>query len=77
MTTLLWLYARRQPLPPHIRRLVHILLAAAGAQVTLGISTLLYNVPIPLASAHQTGSLVVLTAALHLAHALKRSPIKF
>ncbi|KAG6023534.1 hypothetical protein E4U41_001983 [Claviceps citrina] len=40
-------------------------------QVALGISTLIYMVPIPLAAAHQAGSLAVLTGALVLAHRLK------
>jgi heme a synthase len=33
-------------------------------------------VPIPLASAHQAGSLTLLTAALWLVHAMKKIPIK-
>ncbi|KAK2595424.1 Cytochrome c oxidase assembly protein cox15 [Conoideocrella luteorostrata] len=40
-------------------------------QVALGISTLIYMVPIPLAAAHQAGSLAVLTGALVLAHRLR------
>ncbi|KAG9251483.1 putative cytochrome c oxidase assembly protein [Emericellopsis atlantica] len=36
-------------------------------QAALGISTLIYMVPIPLAAAHQAGSLAVLTGALVLA----------
>ncbi|GAB0134576.1 hypothetical protein EsDP_00002941 [Epichloe bromicola] len=40
-------------------------------QVALGISTLIYMVPIPLAAAHQAGSLGVLTGALVLAHRLR------
>ncbi|POR35192.1 Electron transfer protein 1, mitochondrial [Tolypocladium paradoxum] len=43
--------------------LVHL----ASLQVALGISTLIYMVPLPLASAHQAGSLAVLTGALVLA----------
>lgn len=44
--------------------LVHLV----SLQVALGISTLIYMVPIPLAAAHQAGSLAVLTGALVLAH---------
>ncbi|GAO13332.1 uncharacterized protein UV8b_00689 [Ustilaginoidea virens] len=40
-------------------------------QVALGISTLIYMVPVPLAAAHQAGSLAVLTGALVLAHRLR------
>ncbi|PNY23332.1 Electron transfer protein 1, mitochondrial [Tolypocladium capitatum] len=43
--------------------LVHLV----SLQVALGISTLIYMVPLPLASAHQAGSLAVLTGALVLA----------
>ncbi|KAK5994997.1 Cytochrome c oxidase assembly protein COX15 [Cladobotryum mycophilum] len=39
-------------------------------QAALGISTLIYMVPIPLAAAHQAGALATLTGALVLAHRL-------
>ena len=42
----------------------------ASMQVLLGISTLLYFVPMPLAAAHQAGSVMVL-AALHILLALR------
>lgn len=41
-------------------------------QVTLGITTLLTLVPIPLAAAHQAGSVLLLTAMLGLLGSLKR-----
>lgn len=40
--------------------------AMANVQVLLGISTLLYLVPIPLAAAHQAGSVMLLSAMLHV-----------
>ena len=43
-------------------------------QVTLGITTLLYYVPISLASTHQAGSLTLLTFATWLSHTLRRVP---
>lgn len=43
-------------------------------QASLGIATLLYHVPIPMAAAHQTGSLVLLSFALWLGFNLKRVP---
>ena len=49
----------------------HLLLAAIVVQITLGISTLLLVVPLSLAAAHQAGAVVVLAAALNLAHALR------
>jgi heme a synthase len=42
---------------------------AVGAQVSLGIATLLLWVPVPLAAAHQAGSVVLLTAVAFAAHA--------
>lgn len=41
-------------------------------QATLGISTLIYLVPIPLAAAHQAGALALLTGCLAFASRLKR-----
>ncbi|RAL16366.1 cytochrome c oxidase assembly protein cox15 [Aspergillus homomorphus CBS 101889] len=53
-------------LPYAARRGVHGVVAFAVCQVGLGISTLLYLVPTPLASAHQAGSLFLLTWVLVL-----------
>lgn len=59
-------YTRGSPtmkrfLPAPARKGVHGVFAFACCQVGLGISTLLYLVPTPLASAHQAGSLFLLT----------------
>ncbi|EAW06492.1 cytochrome c oxidase assembly protein cox15 [Aspergillus clavatus NRRL 1] len=67
----LWAYTRRSPtmkrlLPPAAKKGVHGVVAFACVQVSLGISTLLYLVPLPLASAHQAGSLCLLTWVLVL-----------
>ncbi|KAE8374989.1 cytochrome oxidase assembly protein-domain-containing protein [Aspergillus bertholletiae] len=67
----LWAYTRRSPsmkrlLPPAAKKGVHGVVAFAFCQVGLGISTLLYLVPTPLASAHQAGSLFLLTWVLVL-----------
>jgi cytochrome c oxidase assembly protein subunit 15 len=70
----LWLYSRRLPLPKNARLALNSLLAVGSAQVTLGISTLLLLVPVPLAAAHQSGSLTLLTVAMWLMSALKRIP---
>lgn len=69
----LWLLARRAGLQGHQALAVHLLLGAVGAQVVLGISTLVLVVPVPLAAAHQAGALVLFTAAIFAAHAF-RSP---
>lgn len=53
----------------------HLLLAMALLQVGLGIATLLLLVPIPLASAHQTGAVVLLTLAVYFVHRLRGTPL--
>lgn len=71
----LWAYARRHPqLPRHIRALANVLVGVVWAQGSLGLLTLLYVVPVPLASAHQAGSLVALTSAAVLLQSVKRIP---
>jgi cytochrome c oxidase assembly protein subunit 15 len=67
----LWLRARGFELPRAARWAVHALLAALVLQITLGISTLLLRVPVPLAAAHQAGALLLFTAALCTNHALR------
>ncbi|KAN0068359.1 Cytochrome oxidase assembly domain containing protein [Elaphomyces granulatus] len=66
----LWAYSKgstmRRYLPPAVKKGVHGLVAFTFIQVTLGISTLLYLVPTHLASAHQAGSLFLLTWVLVL-----------
>jgi cytochrome c oxidase assembly protein subunit 15 len=67
-----WLAAWRYSLTGQIRIGLHLLLAAAVLQVTLGISTLLLHVPVPLAAAHQGGALVLLTVMLFVNHRMRR-----
>lgn len=67
----LWAYTRRSPnlkrfLPPAAKKAVHGVVGFACLQVGLGLTTLLYLVPLPLASAHQAGSLFLLTWVLVL-----------
>ncbi|KAK8046535.1 Cytochrome oxidase assembly protein [Apiospora saccharicola] len=50
-----------------VRGIVHL----ASLQVALGISTLIYMVPIPLAAAHQAGALALLTGALVVGQRLR------
>ncbi|KAM7308539.1 cytochrome c oxidase assembly protein COX15 homolog isoform X1 [Ixodes scapularis] len=71
VVTGLWLWGRKQPLPPRARKALHCLLAAAWLQATLGVSTLLTYVPVSLASSHQAGAVTLLSVALWLAHELK------
>jgi len=47
------------------------LLAMLVAQIALGIATLLYVVPVPLAALHQAGALALFALALNVAHAVR------
>ncbi|KAI0291927.1 cytochrome oxidase assembly protein-domain-containing protein [Multifurca ochricompacta] len=62
----------RAALPHSAVRATAFLFAMANVQVVLGISTLLYLVPVPLAASHQVGSVALLSAALHVLLALRR-----
>ena len=65
-----WLTARRYPLPARAASATHWLFGWLAVQVTLGVTTLLYVVPIPLAAAHQAGALVLFSLALYSLHTL-------
>ncbi|GJE84740.1 COX15-CtaA-domain-containing protein [Phanerochaete sordida] len=75
-TTLLFLATRRPALratlPPLTRKMATSAFAMANVQVLLGISTLLYLVPVPLAALHQAGSVALLTTLVHLVVSLRR-----
>ena len=66
-----WAAARRPTLPVRVRLPLDLMLAAAVLQVSLGISTLLLVVPIPLAAAHQAGAVLLFTCALLVLHGLR------
>jgi len=68
----IWMNSFRHLLTRPARTGLHLLMAAALIQVSLGISTLLLHVPVPLAAMHQAGALLLLTAALFLRHHLTR-----
>jgi cytochrome c oxidase assembly protein subunit 15 len=57
------------------RLALHAVLAAALFQVTLGVSTLLLVVPIPLAAAHQAGAVLLFTTAIVFRHAVRRPAV--
>jgi cytochrome c oxidase assembly protein subunit 15 len=65
-TLILWLVSGRRRLSGQIRIGIHLLMAAAVLQVTLGISTLLLHVPVALAATHQGGALLLFTVALYV-----------
>jgi cytochrome c oxidase assembly protein subunit 15 len=59
-------------MPPLTRMAVTAAFAMANLQVLLGISTLLYLVPVPLAAAHQAGSIMLLSAMMHILVTLRK-----
>lgn len=61
---------------PRVRLGAVLIVLALCLQVVLGISTLLLHVPVSLAAAHQGGAVLLLSAALFLAHGLRRQPAR-
>jgi cytochrome c oxidase assembly protein subunit 15 len=71
----LWAAAWRARLPRPAHFALHALLAVTVLQVTLGVSTLLLGVPVPLAAAHQAAAVLLLSAAILLRHTLRRGSV--
>lgn len=69
-----WFVVRRGSASVPARRASNFLLGLAVLQVTLGISTLVLFVPVPLAAAHQAVAVMLLTAGLWTAFQLRPSP---
>lgn len=61
----------RTTLPRELRVAVLCLGAAVTLQYALGITTLVYAVPVPVAVLHQAGAALLLTASLVLLHGLR------
>lgn len=66
--------ALRSGISGRLRIAMYCLLGLLALQVTLGISTLIFYVPIPVAAAHQGGAVALLTAALFISHSLNPKP---
>jgi cytochrome c oxidase assembly protein subunit 15 len=66
-----WKLQRANSVPVRARRGGHLLIALVAVQIALGIATLLLVVPLSLAALHQAGAVLVLAAALNVAHALR------
>ncbi|KAJ3257714.1 Cytochrome c oxidase assembly protein cox15 [Boothiomyces macroporosus] len=71
LVTTLFLASKTIRTSRHTRIASNLMMAVCAIQVGLGISTLIYFVPIPLAAAHQGGSLTLLTVAMWLIHTLR------
>ena len=67
---LLWWRVSKSTVSPGARLAAHCALGALAIQFTLGVATLLLQVPVALGAAHQAGALVLFCAVLTLAHEL-------
>ena len=63
----------RAKLAPPFRIAIFSFLGILGLQVTLGISTLIFYIPIPVAAAHQVCAVALLSASLYISHCFKNS----
>ena len=63
----------RANLAPPFRIAIFSFLGILGLQVTLGISTLIFYIPIPVAAAHQVCAVALLSASLYVSHCFKNS----
>jgi cytochrome c oxidase assembly protein subunit 15 len=67
----LWYRASKNTLAPRTRSAFLLLLFFFALQILLGITTLLFEVPVALAAAHQGGALLVFTVVLFIIHELR------
>eukprot|EP00834_Sanchytrium_tribonematis_P004104 NODE_185_length_13590_cov_0.472908.p5 type:complete len:343 gc:universal NODE_185_length_13590_cov_0.472908:341-1369(+) len=67
----LFAYAKSKGAHPKILKSIKGAMHMVILQATLGITTLIYLVPLPLAAAHQAGSVGVLTTMLLMLHKLR------
>lgn len=66
-----WFKARKRHLNPRTHTALNVLAFTACAQVALGITTLLLEVPVSIASLHQVGAVVLMSAMLWCVHQLR------
>ena len=71
MVLIFWWRAGKWDLTPNQRLATHLVLLAACLQVTLGITTLLTVVWLPLGVAHQAGAVVLVAATTYAAYKLR------
>lgn len=71
----LWLYSTQLPLSAAAAGATSILPMVLGAQMFLGIATLLLYVPVELGVLHQAGGVTVLTTLLYVLHTVRLPPV--
>jgi len=62
--------ALRKNISAKVRIGIFSMLFLLVVQITLGISTLIFHVPVAIAAAHQVGAVAILTATLFVSHSL-------
>ncbi|MCX7173316.1 MAG: COX15/CtaA family protein [Proteobacteria bacterium] len=67
----LWFKLRAARVTPRARLAANVLMLALSAQIALGISTLLWAVPVALGATHQAGAMVLFATVLWLNHELR------
>ena len=72
LTLWLWWRCRATNLSPNARTALNLVLSAMFLQFALGIATLLWVVPVPIAVLHQGGALLLFAAAIYLSFRLHR-----
>ncbi len=73
LVPLFWWQSKKCNLSASTRLACNLFLLMLVIQISLGISTLLYVVPIPLAASHQGGAVLLLAASLWVTHRLRTS----
>ena len=63
----------RTKIDSSFRLVIYGFLSILGLQVTLGISTLVFYIPIPVAAAHQVCAIALISASLFVSHCFKNS----
>ncbi|KAL8551802.1 hypothetical protein ACS0TY_000744 [Phlomoides rotata] len=71
----LWWSLKKLGVHPKARPLIGSTIGIAAVQVALGTSSLVSNIPITLGTAHQCGTLTLLTLIILLNHIVRRTPL--
>jgi cytochrome c oxidase assembly protein subunit 15 len=71
LVVVIWLMGKKIELPGRSRLALNLLLLMAVIQLSLGIATLLLQVPVGIATAHQGGAYLLFTLSLWLVHELR------
>jgi cytochrome c oxidase assembly protein subunit 15 len=66
VSTALW--ARRRSPTPRVRKATTLVIAAVLLQVTIGVATVWFGLPLPIATAHNGGAALLLLTMINLLH---------